>query len=95
VVVTNLAGSITSDVATLTLTNPVVVLSLSGGGGTTSNGFTFQASVPVGLTYIILASPDLQSWTPIATNVASTASVVFTDPAPASLSKRFYRVMLP
>jgi hypothetical protein len=87
------AGSITSAVATLTVTNPGVTLSLSGGAGMTPNGFTFQLSLPVGCTYIILASTDFQAWTPIATNFATNESVVFTDPAAANYRSRFYRAM--
>ena len=95
VVVTNNAGSITSAVATLTVTNPIVTLSLFGGGGLTPNGFTFQLSVPVGITYVILASTDLQTWTPIATNVATNGNVVFTDTAATNYPCRFYRAMVP
>ena len=94
VVVTNSAGSITSAVATLTVTNPVVILSPVGGGGLPPNGFTFQLSVPTGLTYVILVSTDFQVWTPIATNLATTGSVLFTDPAAANHPTRFYRAMV-
>jgi 2-hydroxy-3-keto-5-methylthiopentenyl-1-phosphate phosphatase len=94
VVVTNNAGSITSAVATLTVTNPDVTLSLSGNAGMTPNGFTFQLSVPVGCMYVILASTDFQAWTPIATNVATTGSIVFTDTAAANYRSRFYRAIV-
>jgi hypothetical protein len=94
VVVTNMAGSITSSVATLTVTNPVVTLSLGGGGGIPPNGFTFQLLVPTGLTYVILVSTDFQVWTPIATNLATTGSVLFTDTAAANYPTRFYRAMV-
>jgi hypothetical protein len=92
--VTNIAGSITSAAATLTVTNPDVTLSIPNGAGMTSNGFTFQLSVPVGSTYVILASADLQTWTPIATNVAATASIVFTDTAAASYTNRWYQAIV-
>jgi hypothetical protein len=91
VVVTNVAGSITSSGASLTITNPAITLFIAGGEGMTSNGFTFQFLVPVGLTYVILASTNNQDWTAIATNVALTASVVFTDTLAAGYSSRFYR----
>jgi hypothetical protein len=94
VVVANIAGSITSAAATLTVTNPAVTLSLPNGAGMAADGFTFQLSVPVESTYVILASTDLQTWTPIATNVATTGSVVFTDTAAASYPNRFYRAMV-
>jgi uncharacterized protein YjbI with pentapeptide repeats len=94
VVVTNIAGSITSAAATLIVTNPVVALSFPVGAAMASDGFTFQLSVPVGSTYVILASTDLQAWTPIATNVAATATVVFTDSAAASHPNRFYQAIV-
>ncbi|HXR05519.1 MAG TPA: immunoglobulin domain-containing protein, partial [Verrucomicrobiae bacterium] len=94
VVVTNMAGSITSAVATLTVTNPVVILSPASGGGLPPNGFTFQLSLPTGLTYVILVSTDFQVWTPIATNLATSGSVIFTDTAAADYPTRFYRAMV-
>jgi purine nucleoside phosphorylase len=93
VVVTNNAGSITSAVAAMTVTNPVVSLSLSGGGGIPPNGFTFQVLVPTGLTYIILASTDLQVWTPIATNVATNGTILFTDTTATNYPNRFYQAV--
>jgi hypothetical protein len=95
VVVTNIVGSITSAVATLTVTNPMVILSLPTGGGMTPGWFTFQLSLPMRATYVILASTDLQAWTPIATNVATLGSVVFTDSAATNYPCRFYRAMIP
>ncbi len=92
VVVTNVAGLVTSTVATLTVTNPNITLSLSSGGGMTPSGFAFQLSVPIGSTYVILASTNNRDWTPIATNLATTASVVFTDAAASNHAMRFYRL---
>lgn len=93
-VVTNLAGSITSEPATLTVTNPDIVLSVPAGAGMDTNGFTFQLSVPGGGTYVILASADLQSWTPITTNAATNTTVVFTDADAANYSNRFYQAVV-
>jgi hypothetical protein len=94
VLVTNIAGSITSAVATVTVTDPVITLSLSDGAGMTPNGFTFQFSVPAGLTYVILASTNCQDWTPIFTNVAVTGSADFTDTAATNYNTRLYRLMV-
>jgi hypothetical protein len=94
VVVANPWGSVTSAVATLAVTNPNITLSPSGGRGMTSSGFAFQCSVPVGCTYVILASTNLQDWTPISTNVALTGSVVLTDSGATNSSRRFYRAMV-
>jgi hypothetical protein len=95
VVVTNVAGSVTSAVATLTVTNsaPPAPPSL-GAAGMTTNGFTFQLSVSVGQTYVILVTTNLQDWTPISTNVALTGNVVITDPAATNCIMRFYRAMV-
>jgi hypothetical protein len=89
VVITNFAGSVTSAVATLTVIAPSLYAAAM-----TSNGFIFQLSVPVGHTYVILASTNLQDWTPLSTNVALTASAVFTDAAATNCDRRFYRVMV-
>jgi hypothetical protein len=94
VVVANTVASATSAVANLAVTPPSVTLSLSNGGGMASNGFTFQLSVPAGRTYIIFASTDLLAWVPIATNVAATASVAFTDAETVNQLHRFYRTVV-
>jgi hypothetical protein len=60
----------------------------------TSNGFAFQLSVPIGSTYVIWTTTNLQDWTPISTNIALTGSVVVTDPAATNCSRRFYRAMV-
>jgi hypothetical protein len=95
VIVTNAAGSITSLPATLTVTNilmvtPPTITSPALG----SSGFTFQVSLPQGITYVVLASSDLVNWAPIATNVAQANTELFTDPAALNFSSRFYRIAL-
>jgi uncharacterized repeat protein (TIGR01451 family) len=92
VVVSNNVGFANSGVATLTVTNPPTILSLSDGLGMNADGFSFQISVPIGATYIIEASEDLQHWSQIYTNVASTSPVVFTDHDANARVLRFYRV---
>jgi hypothetical protein len=98
VVVANSYGSVTSSVATLTVAIPNFTLSTFPASGVStgppSNGFTFQLPVPVGCTYIILASTDLQNWTPIATNVAESAIVAITDVSATNYSRRFYRAVV-
>ena len=89
-VVANSWGSVTSAEATLTVIPPSF-----GSAGMTPHGFTLQLSVPAGQTYVILASTNLQDWTPIYTNVSAlTGSIVFTDPAATNCDKRFYRAMV-
>jgi Immunoglobulin domain len=95
VVVANVASSVTSGVATLTVTNPLPPAPPSlGAAGITPNGFTFQLSVPAGSTYVILATTNLQDWTPVFTNVALSGSVVVTDPGATTYNKRFYRALV-
>jgi hypothetical protein len=70
VTVSNSAGSMTSAAASLTITNPIISLTVPPGGGMTPTGFTFQVSVPIGITYVIQASTNMTDWTSIATNLA-------------------------
>jgi hypothetical protein len=88
VVVSNLAGSATSAAAALTVVPPPTL----GAAAMTSNGFRFQLSATVGYTYVTLASTNLHDWSPIATNVATSNSVVVTDPLATRCAGRFYRV---
>jgi hypothetical protein len=60
----------------------------------TRNGFTFQLAVPVGCTYVILATTNLQDWIPISTNVALTGSVAFADTSATNNPMRFYRALV-
>ena len=41
---------------------------------------------------VIEASVDLRTWQPLATNIATSATVEFTDAARNSFSQRFYRI---
>ena len=92
VVVANVAGSVTSAVAALTVIPPTPPS--FGAAGMTRNGFTFQLAVPVGCTYVILATTNLQDWIPISTNVALTGSVAFADTSATNNPMRFYRALV-
>jgi uncharacterized repeat protein (TIGR01451 family) len=96
VVVTNSAGT-AAMAATLNVTNPVIVASFTGGTSTgmTPQGFGFQLSVPVGCTYVVLASCDMLNWIPIATNVAASATEVFVDGSSSNCPAKYYRAMIP
>jgi hypothetical protein len=95
VVVTNCAGWVMSAAATLTVTNPVITLSAGAGSSPslTSGGFSFQVSIPVGVTYVILTSTDFVYWTPLVTNVAVNASEMIVDPSATNYPVRYYRVV--
>jgi hypothetical protein len=95
VVVSNAYGSVTSAPVTLTVVgNLAVNLTTVATPILGSTGFTFQFSVPPGFTYVVMASPDLVNWEPIATNVAQANIELFTDPAASNFPRRFYRIGL-
>ena len=54
--------------------------------------FAFNVGGSVGQVVIIDGSPDLQSWTPLQTNTLGNGPLRFTDPQPARLPSRFYRL---
>jgi hypothetical protein len=57
------------------------------------SGFQFSYSADPGLTYVVRRSVNLPAWTPILTNTAASASVIFLDTtATAALS--FYSIQL-
>jgi hypothetical protein len=78
---TVVAVSVISSATSIRLTVPAV-----------SNGFvSFSYSADQGSSYIVAGSFDLFSWEPLATNVASGSSVVFSEPVGTN-SSRFYRI---
>lgn len=96
VVVQNASGSVTSSNALLTVLSPTspppplrFILTQM-----TTNGFQMRLSGPSGTNYVIYASTDLQSWTPIATNSAPAGIVNYTDPLQPGSNFRFYRAKL-
>lgn len=86
--------STTSESVHFTVVDPVVT-TLS--APVITNGlFSFNYSANQGLTYVIQKASNLSSdgtsdWTPVATNIASSASVTFSEPV-SSDAARFYRV---
>jgi hypothetical protein len=54
-----------------------------------------NSPVPVNQLYRLQATTDLQTWIPIATNVAGLTGLQFTDPPAANYPARFYRVLVP
>jgi hypothetical protein len=57
----------------------------------TNGVFSFSYSANPGLSYVVAGSFDLFNWQPLATNVASGSSVLFSEPVGTN-SSRFYRV---
>lgn len=97
VLVTNAVGYVFSTPATLTVTNPVITMTVGSGNsvGMTTAGFGFELSLPMGCTYVIDASVNLRDWTPIATNVAATGTITFIDPVAVGMPWRYYRAYIP
>ncbi len=65
--------------------------------GLTSDGrvqFGVVTSFP-GESTVIESSPDLATWSPIATNVPPGNAFTFVDPSPATNAARFYRAVIP
>jgi hypothetical protein len=90
-VVTNLYGSTTSAVATLTLLPPPAISSQS-----TSNGFQLSGLTIPGITYEVQASTNLADWTIIFTNRSDTNGFLFfNDPTSSINPTRFFRLLFP
>ena len=93
VVVTNLAGSVTSSVATLYLDSP---LRLTNTTLTTTNSFNFLLLGKAGTNYIIQATTNLATtnWIPIYTNLATYGLTFYADSNRGGYSNRFFRAMV-
>jgi len=74
---------------TKTIDAPLMLTSLGMG----VNGFQLQLSGPSPANYVILASGDLEHWTPISTNTVLDGLLQFTDTNATAASKRFYRAV--
>ncbi|HXG47946.1 MAG TPA: delta-60 repeat domain-containing protein, partial [Methylomirabilota bacterium] len=68
------------------------VLSFASYGVAGGGVFSMSVATEVGKTYVLEATRNLISWTPIATNTATTSSWTFTDPDMAGTEVRFFRV---
>lgn len=88
VVVTNLAGSVTSSVANLTVysTSKATMAFTKPKSGSPS---IVVDGVP-GYTYVVEGSTDLSTWVPLYTN---TSPYTYTDVNASSFNKRFYRTV--
>ncbi len=95
VVITNVAGTVTSAAAVLTVTDPLSATPPGfGAGAMTPTGFTFQVCIPIGHRYLILASTNTRDWTQIHSNVALSTNFLFTDSAATNRSLRFYQAQI-
>jgi hypothetical protein len=95
VLVTNNFGSVTSSVATLTVSDlPLMLACGQGNSGCTSNRFWLTLAGPAGSNVVVYGSMNLQSWAPLATNPLNFGSLIFTDVLASNYLDRFYRVQL-
>jgi hypothetical protein len=94
VFISNSGTSTNSAAAILSVTNPVVTLTVDSANTINSNGYSFQVLVPAGVTYVILSSTNFQDWSPIATNVALTGNEIFTDASATNFLSQFYRALI-
>jgi hypothetical protein len=90
-----LGGNVKSDTAQLVVTNPIIPLAgIPGASKMLSGGFMLQFSAPIGSNVVIEATSDMNSWSPICTNVSASGSVTYTDAVAKTVSCRFYRARL-
>jgi len=98
VVVANSYGSVTSAVATLTVTIPRTPPQIIASGtnfGFATNQFGFNISGAFGQTIVVDGSTNLVDWTPLFTNTAGNNPFYFPDTASTNFPWRFYRARLP
>jgi sugar lactone lactonase YvrE len=97
VVITSPYGSVTSAVATLTVTIPSSqpqIITYDGCFGFVTNQFGFNLSGATGQTIVVDGSTDLVNWTPLCTNTVGASAVYFCDPCWTNFGWRFYRARL-
>jgi hypothetical protein len=96
VVITSLYGSVTSKVATLSVTQALPQIIAGGASfGVRTNRFGFNLNAPTGQTVVVYASTNLLNWTPLWTNTANGAPFYFYDPIWTNFPRRFYRAWSP
>jgi sugar lactone lactonase YvrE len=100
VVITSPYGSVTSAVATLTVTIPqtppqVIASGTNFGFAANQSGFGFNISGASGQTIVVDGSTNLVDWTPLYTNNAGNNPFYFLDTASTNFPWRFYRARLP
>jgi len=96
-IVTNINGTVTSSVVTLSITNvPGSFLSETGDLQHTNGEFSLTLTDLTGQSGIVIeASTDLIQWTPIYTNPPGFGTAGFVDSAAGSFPNRFYRAITP
>lgn len=94
VVVRNNSGSVTSDVATLTVVGSAVVPISLGSPTSLESLLSIPIQGPIGATVILWSSSDFVQWTPISTNLLDTGSRSLSDRLDIQNPALFYRATL-
>jgi len=95
VVITNSFGSVTSAVASLTITIPPQIIAAGTNFGFRTHQFGFNISATAGQTVVVDGSANLTNWTPLLTNIVVTSPFYFVDATATNHSTRYYRARLP
>jgi len=86
-------GAATGNVATVTITvTPPVAQPKVVGQRMTQSGFELQIAIKEPARIVIMASPDLQTWSPLSTNDVPPGLFIFTDAEALAHNARFYHV---
>jgi len=100
VLVTNVAGAVTSATVTLTVLTPVPP-TLGGITASSSTGVQFTITGTAGFGYRVWGTTNLNlgpvttTWTLLGSNTFTVSPVVFTDPQATNYPQRFYTVTVP
>ena len=98
VIITSPYGSVTSVVATLTVTiprTPPQIISSGSKFDFLTNRFGFNLNGATGQMIVIDGSTNLVDWTPLFTNTVSSTPIYFFDSASTNFLWRFYRARVP
>jgi uncharacterized repeat protein (TIGR03803 family) len=79
----------------LTLPLPFAIVTTNRSFGFTNQQFQFALTGPTGSNVVVLASTNLQTWTPLITNLLNSGNMNFTDTLATNYLRRFYRAMMP
>jgi PA14 domain/Immunoglobulin domain len=91
VVVSNLAESLASQTATLTVVPPAAIPVLGSPGFSTEGAFQFMFTGQTNWLYRIEATTDFLTWLPLTDIRYTNGPVLFVDPQTANFPHRFYR----
>jgi len=95
VIISNVCGSVTSIVASLTISNlPLVLPGSQCNLDRTNKQFRLTVAGPAGSNVVVYASTNLQSWVPLGTSSLSLGSLTITDMWTTNYPARFYRAKL-